>query len=138
MKILAIETSCDETAIAVLEAKGGFKNPRFKILSNIVSSQIKLHEPFGGVVPNLAKREHQRNLIPVLIKGMRESKLLKNAKRKTQNAKPQLKSQNQKILNPIFYILKREPKLLSRTLQFLEKYRAPKIDLIAVTRGPGL
>ena len=48
MKILAIETSCDETAIAVLEAKGGIKNPRFKILSNIVSSQVKIHAKWGG------------------------------------------------------------------------------------------
>lgn len=62
MKILAIETSCDETAIALVEAKGGIKKPQFKVLENIVSSQIAIHRPFGGVVPNLAKREHQLNL----------------------------------------------------------------------------
>ena len=62
MKILAIETSCDETAVALVEAKGGLKNPRFKVLKNIVSSQIAIHRPFGGVVPNLAKREHIKNL----------------------------------------------------------------------------
>lgn len=62
MKILAIETSCDETAVAVLEAKHGTKNPVFKILSNIVSSQVKLHSPYGGVVPSLAMREHYRNI----------------------------------------------------------------------------
>ena len=67
MKILAIETSCDETAIALVEAKGGLKQPRFKILKNLVASQIKIHQPFGGVVPNLAKREHLRNL-PILFK----------------------------------------------------------------------
>ncbi|MBI5733032.1 tRNA (adenosine(37)-N6)-threonylcarbamoyltransferase complex transferase subunit TsaD [Candidatus Jorgensenbacteria bacterium] len=66
MKILAIETSCDETAIALLKATGRLNSqtnkPRFKILKNLVSSQISIHRPFGGVVPNLAKREHLKNL----------------------------------------------------------------------------
>ena len=62
MKILAIETSCDETAIALVEASGGLRQPNFKILKNIVSSQIKIHQPFGGVVPSLGKREHLKNL----------------------------------------------------------------------------
>lgn len=65
MKILAIETSCDETAIALVEADGELKRPNFKILENLVASQIAIHRPFGGVVPNLAKREHTKNL-PVL------------------------------------------------------------------------
>lgn len=69
MKILAVETSCDETAIAFLEASGGLKNPRFKILKNLVASQIKIHRPFGGVVPSLAKREHIKNL-PILLKKL--------------------------------------------------------------------
>lgn len=72
MRILSIETSCDETAIALVKADGGLKNPRFKILENLVASQIKIHRPFGGVVPNLAKREHQKNL-PILF-----TKILKN------------------------------------------------------------
>ncbi len=67
MKILAIETSCDETAIALLEATGGIHAPKFKIIKSEVSSQIKIHAPFGGVVPNLAKREHIKNL-PVVFK----------------------------------------------------------------------
>ncbi|HUY69857.1 MAG TPA: tRNA (adenosine(37)-N6)-threonylcarbamoyltransferase complex transferase subunit TsaD [Candidatus Tyrphobacter sp.] len=67
MKILTIETSCDETALALVEAGGGLKNPRFKVLENLVSSQVKIHRPFGGVVPNLAKREHLKNL-PILLK----------------------------------------------------------------------
>jgi N6-L-threonylcarbamoyladenine synthase len=57
MTILAIETSCDETSAAVV--RDG------KILSSIVSSQVKLHAEYGGVVPELAAREHLRNLIPV-------------------------------------------------------------------------
>ena len=65
MNILAIETSCDETGIALLEAHGGLRAPRFRIVKNLVASQIKIHRPFGGVVPNLAKREHLKNL-PIL------------------------------------------------------------------------
>lgn len=80
MKILAIETSCDETAIALVEASGGLKNPQFKILKNLVASQIKIHRPFGGVVPNLAKREHLKNL-PILFN---------NLKPKTKNLKPDI------------------------------------------------
>ena len=59
MRILGIETSCDETAVAVLEIRG--KN-KISILSNIVSSQVKIHAKFGGVVPNLAAREHVKNI----------------------------------------------------------------------------
>ena len=77
MKILAIETSCDETAIAIIEAKGGFKKPSFKVLANVISSQVKLHRKFGGVVPFLAKREHQRNLVSVLKSALEEAGLLK-------------------------------------------------------------
>ena len=59
MKILGIETSCDETAISVIEVspKAGIK-----VLSNVVSSQVKLHAKYGGVVPNLAAREHVKNI----------------------------------------------------------------------------
>jgi len=69
MKILAIETSCDETGIALLEAAGGLRAPRFTILENLVASQIAIHRPFGGVVPNLAKREHLKNL-PILFEQL--------------------------------------------------------------------
>lgn len=62
MIILGIETSCDETAVSLISA--GEKGS--KALSNIVSSQVKLHSKWGGVVPNLAAREHLKNIIPVL------------------------------------------------------------------------
>ncbi|MBI4095014.1 MAG: tRNA (adenosine(37)-N6)-threonylcarbamoyltransferase complex transferase subunit TsaD [Candidatus Liptonbacteria bacterium] len=65
MNILAIETSCDETSLALVEARGGLRNPKFRVYKNLISSQIPVHRPFGGVVPNLAKREHIKNL-PVL------------------------------------------------------------------------
>jgi len=92
MIILGIETSCDETAIAVLEVKRQkSKVESFKILSNVVSSQVKLHAKFGGVVPNLAAREHEKNLPRVLKSALKNS-----------------------------------------------KFKITNIDLIAVTRGPGL
>ncbi len=71
MLILAIETSCDETAAAVLRAE----NSKIEVLSNIVSSQIKLHAPWGGVVPNLAAREHLKNIQPVIQEAFGEAKI---------------------------------------------------------------
>jgi N6-L-threonylcarbamoyladenine synthase len=62
MKILGIETSCDETAASIVDCENG----KINILSNIISSQVKLHAKWGGVVPNLAAREHLKNIIPVL------------------------------------------------------------------------
>ncbi|MDB5254272.1 MAG: hypothetical protein JWL80_338 [Parcubacteria group bacterium] len=73
MKILAIETSCDETAIALLEATGGLEAPRFKVLGNTLVSQIDLHKEYGGVYPMLAKREHEKNLPIVLEKTLNEA-----------------------------------------------------------------
>ena len=72
MRILAIETSCDETAMAIVNAEGGLKKPRFKVLKNIVSSQIEVHRPYGGVFPTLAKREHIKNL-PVILGDLKLS-----------------------------------------------------------------
>ncbi|QYO63583.1 hypothetical protein [Leptolyngbya sp. 7M] len=48
--VLAIETSCDETAVAIVQER--------QILSNVVSSQIQVHQPYGGVVPEVASRQH--------------------------------------------------------------------------------
>lgn len=87
MIILGIETSCDETAVAILK----ISRNNSEILSNFVFSQIKIHRPFGGVVPRIAGREHLKKIIPLLNKAF-----LKN------------------------------------------KIKPKDIDLIAVTRGPGL
>lgn len=66
MKILGIETSCDETSVALIKAE----KFNFKILSNIVHSQIKVHKKYGGVYPLVAAREHEKNLIPVFEKAI--------------------------------------------------------------------
>lgn len=65
MRILAIETSCDESAVAIVELQ---KN-KPKVIKNIVSSQIRDHQSFGGVIPNLASRLHTQNLPIVLEQG---------------------------------------------------------------------
>jgi len=69
---LGIETSCDETAAAVIREN---IDGSAKILSNIVSSQIKEHEKFGGVVPELAARSHVENIDLIINKALQESKL---------------------------------------------------------------
>ncbi len=70
MKILGIETSCDETAAAILDIKS---SEDIKVLSNVVSSQISLHAQFGGVVPNLAAREHVKNIDHVFTTALNEA-----------------------------------------------------------------
>jgi N6-L-threonylcarbamoyladenine synthase len=65
MTLLALETSCDETSVAVV------RNGR--VLVNVVSSQIALHAEYGGVVPELAAREHLRNLLPIARTALREA-----------------------------------------------------------------
>jgi len=88
LTILAIETSCDDTGVTLIKVNKK-KLSKIKVLSNLISSQIKIHQKYGGVYPFLAKREHQKNL-PLLFK---------KAKKEAKN---------------------------------------PKIDLVAVTVGPGL
>ena len=68
MKILGIETSCDETSIAIIE------NGK-KILSNIISTQIDIHKEYGGVVPEIASRYHIKNIAAVLDESLEEAKL---------------------------------------------------------------
>jgi tRNA N6-adenosine threonylcarbamoyltransferase len=64
--ILGIESSCDETSAAVV--RGGEE-----LISNVVASQIATHKPYGGVVPELASREHLRNIVPVVRQALQEA-----------------------------------------------------------------
>ncbi len=139
MKILAIETSCDETALALIEAKGGIRNPSFKILKNLVASQIKIHAPFGGVVPTLAKREHSKNLPKLFQKIFGISDFSRHLSEKLLENKIPLKKDQflTKSLSTItipttFDDLKVISNDNIRKLSLLD------IDLIAVTVGPGL
>ena len=168
MRILGIETSCDETAIAVIEALGSKTKPRIKILSNIISSQVKLHAKFGGVVPNLARREHEHNLVRILLQALRDSRLLElrsmnhesrgRSRRKIYNSKftilnsilerePELFARLAAAFGPVATHLGEagEPRLgreaLAKRARIVPKvlpFKSPPIEAIAVTVGPGL
>lgn len=75
VKILAIETSCDETAGAILIGKLKTKKPDFKILSSVVNSQIEIHKKTGGVIPEVAARAHVKNIVPVVSQTLKKAKL---------------------------------------------------------------
>jgi len=66
MRILGIETSCDETGIAIYDDQGG-------LLAHQLYSQVKLHADYGGVVPELASRDHSRKIIPLIKQTMQEA-----------------------------------------------------------------
>ena len=68
MKVLGIETSCDETAISVVENGT-------KLLSNVIASQVDIHSSYGGIVPEVASRQHVRDMIPTLEKALKDCKL---------------------------------------------------------------
>ena len=128
MRILSIETSCDETGVSIVEAKGGFSKPELQVLANITASQVKLHAKYGGVFPMMAKREHAKNLTPILKQVLKESGLFKNNSPKNYSS----------ILKNTRIVLKREPGLAEALVPLLQKIKKPKIDAIAVTYGPGL
>ncbi|HZJ41377.1 MAG TPA: tRNA (adenosine(37)-N6)-threonylcarbamoyltransferase complex transferase subunit TsaD [Candidatus Saccharimonadales bacterium] len=89
MYILGIETSCDETAASIIKADP--KTGRLIVLANIISSQISIHQKYGGVVPEVAAREHVLNILPVIDEALLTAKI-----------------------------------------------SAKRLDLIAITKGPGL
>ena len=80
MLILGIETSCDDTAAAVVEAKGGFAKPAFSVLANTSYSQVAIHKKYGGIVPNLASRAHAEKIYPTIktVISAAKTKLEKN------------------------------------------------------------
>ncbi len=78
MNVLSIETSCDETAAAIVNwhpSKGEAGTGQATVLANTVSSQASLHAKWGGVVPDLASREHIRNIVPVIEETLDRAKL---------------------------------------------------------------
>ncbi len=122
MKILAIETSCDDTCVSILEAKKG----DLRFLSSIISSQIEVHRQWGGVYPTLAKREHQKNLVPTLKEALLEADMLESGKTEVEDSET------------LSDLLVREEGLEKRLSSFFEDFTIPQIDYIAVTVGPGL
>ncbi len=127
MKILSIETSCDETAVSIVEATGGLESPNFSVLGNALFSQIEIHKEFGGVFPMLAKREHAKKLSPLLEKVLKQANYFKT--------KETLDAIN---WDEVEEILKREEGLFIPFKNLLEKMEKPNVDIISVTSGPGL
>lgn len=73
MKILAIETSCDETSASIVW--GFYKKEKIKLLSNIVSSSVSFHNKTGGIIPEIAAREQSKFIIPVIQQALKDSNL---------------------------------------------------------------
>ena len=67
MLVLGVETSCDDTAAAVL------RDGRASLLANVVSSQDHIHGPYGGVVPELASRQHIQNILPIIDAALQQA-----------------------------------------------------------------
>lgn len=124
MKILAIETSCDETGIAVLERLSG---DTVALLGNALSSQIEIHAQYGGVFPALAKRAHAEKIVPLLVEALDQALLLEAA-------------DMPKVLDEetLSFLDGKESDLKEQLAPFLTYYGKPDIDYIAVTVGPGL
>lgn len=128
MKILSIETSCDETAVSIVQAEGDFPNAQYKVLGDALFSQAEVHREYGGVFPALAKREHAKTLPLMLQKALQEADMLRECSA----------SLDQETLENIHEILYREPGMGDAVADFFAHYEKPDLDLIAVTRGPGL
>lgn len=133
MKILAIETSCDETSVAIVDFSGTRANPKLQVLSHLVSSQIEFHTKFGGVVPNLAKREHERNVVPLLQKALKESRI-----KNQESSKRNIFSSRDSLFIILDSLFDHEPELLIEFKEKIISLPIPAIDTIAVTNGPGL
>ena len=129
MRILSIETSCDETAVSLVEATGDFPHATYEVLGDALWSQIDIHREYGGVFPALAKREHAATIVPMLEKALIESEL------EACDPTPALDTKTE---TEIRQLLEREPGLADQLLEFHKEKGIYEIDLIAVTSGPGL
>src|SRR3989344_3406761 len=117
MRILAIETSCDETAIAILDCEGSERHAQFRVLGNTLLSQVAVHQQYGGGYPNLAKREHAKNLIPILTAALEEAELLHE----------DAQAISQDTHEAITRLLEREPGLEEQFLEFVRETEPPSI-----------
>lgn len=131
MRILSIETSCDETGIAILESREtGGRLRSVTVRSNIILSQALIHAQYGGVFPAVARREHAKAIVPIIIAALKEAELTQVEK------KPRtLTAREERTLGKIF---SKEPALMADFRAALLAVKKPKIDAIAVTAGPGL
>ncbi|MDB4992133.1 MAG: hypothetical protein JWL75_378 [Parcubacteria group bacterium] len=133
MKLLAIETSCDETAVCILEAnlensatEGSAAS--FTVLGNKLLSQIDIHREYGGVYPMVAKREHAKHLLSLTYKALNDASLLDE----------EVQTLSPKMYMDVADLLVREEGMATELLTLAETLNPPDIDAIAVTAGPGL
>lgn len=129
MILLAIETSCDETAVSIVKRIRG-KQVRFEVLSHKILSQIDLHAQYGGVFPMLAKREHTKAITQLIAECLEEADLL-TERTNTYH----IPNGDRKKLDTL---LEREPEMRTAMQVLFEGVQKPNIDAIAVTQGPGL
>jgi len=134
MRILAIETSCDETGISILETRttvrGVPRGARINVLANELLTQSNIHATYGGVFPTIARREHAKSIIPLIIHALTKATLHRPLK------KARILSQKEfRALEKIFH---KEPELFAVFQKELLSVKIPNIDAIAVTAGPGL
>lgn len=134
MIILGIETSCDETALALIETREGTSGLEFRVINSLIHSQADLHSAYGGVYPNLAKREHEKMLIPLFKKLIDDSAIATSDPNKVLIDDEYTKriSRFQESLRD------KNPDLIDAMSKadFLKTIQP--IDRIAVTEGPGL
>lgn len=146
MKILAIETSCDETAISLIEAVGNIVDhegkptvPSFAVLESALFSQIDIHAVYGGVFPAIAKREHAKRIVPMVAEVLRTHYIERSNSEihETVSGEKNLveKQQSEKQLAEL---LTKEPEVLADLESHNLASWLPDIDAIAVTQGPGL
>ncbi len=128
MIILSIETSCDETAVSLVEATGTFPDTSYRVLGDAVFSQIDIHREYGGIFPAVAKREHAKTLVPMLEKALGAANL----------SETPADALTDEMRTTIEAKLAREYELKDALLAFYASHGRPQIDLIAVTNGPGL
>jgi len=145
MITLGIETSCDETALALIETRTSNGIFECRVISSLVNSQAELHSAFGGVFPTVAKREHSKNILPLLKNLLAESPEIadsaSNLARNTEERKQCLTDREFADILAGF-----TPEMAAQNADLLASFNAdseflkniPNIDRIAVTEGPGL
>ncbi len=155
MNLLSIETSCDETAISIMNFEKAEKMSqeylaKFKVLSNHVLSQINIHREFGGVFPTLAKREHAKNIVKIFTECLKEANLYKEKEEILEKIDYEFINDNTKIIEEnrnyfdcekvekIRNLLERESEMFAELIKLIISIEKPDIDAIAITSGPGL
>lgn len=146
MRILGVETTCDETGAALLLINpkkqntrnkkmnpNVFKTTTFQVLANEIASQIKIHQPYGGVVPSLAAREHERNL-PLILE-----KILQQTTKKLRSSKFKIRSSSLAEFDRLYVNPRHYPHTFAAS-NAADTFdgAASTFDYIALATGPGL